>query len=400
MNGRVKHLLSQSSNMFLTPSILPARWKSMSFLVLISVALPVLVGVPHRAGAGDFSERSVADHLENANRVSFERGEVQKQLRIGSWEPGLVLDLRGVAFHMNENTKFPQGKPLPDVVPSRQELKAMGRAPYEERYALVIQDKSLASRDVFVYGGDFVSMQHPALVWRVVKSMYTGDAIHVRGSGHIIVDGVKMFNVEDGFSPRGDAYWIIRNAYARDVRDDFVENDGLLAGEIRDCLVDGAFVFLSSRPGREGKADPTKMIAANKRKWKDNVVLVENTLVHCRAYPWDGDAKGEKLAHAVDGKVSGNHFKWDTLAGKLVVRNCIFMIDTVFASGVGAMEFPENGVYENNTIVWLGEGAYPARVPDGTRVTEDRSVWESARAGWFRRHGIVPAELEMKYQGP
>lgn len=372
----------------------------MNALHAISVALAVFVLAPAAAAAGEFFERSVEEHLRSRNKIMFERGEVKKHLRIGSWKPGLVLDLRGVTFHMNENTKFPQGKPLPDSFPPKKELNAMGRAPYEERNPLVVRDTSLASRDVFVYGGDFVGKQHPGLVWRVVKSMYTGDAIHVCGSGRIIVDGVKMFNVEDGFSPRGDAYWIIRNAYARDVRDDFVENDGLLAGEIRDCLVDGAFVFLSSRPGREGKADPTKVTAENKRKWKDNVVLVEDTLVYCKAYPWDGDVKGGKLAHVVDGKVSGNHFKWDSLAGKLVVRNCIFMIDTVFASGVRTMEFPEDGVYQNNTIVWLGEGEYPAAVPEGTQVTKERSVWETAREAWFRRQGIDPAAFETQYRGP
>ena len=40
----------------------------------------------------------------------------------------------------------------------------------------------------------------------------------------------------------------------------------------------------------------------------------------------------------------------------------------------------------NNTIVWLGEGPYPAALPACFTVTTDREIWQKAVTEWIARH--------------
>jgi hypothetical protein len=43
------------------------------------------------------------------------------------------------------------------------------------------------------------------------------------------------------------------------------------------------------------------------------------------------------------------------------------------------------------TLVWLGGGSYPGRLPSGIEVTADAGVWNSAVADWKCRHGMPAA---------
>ena len=204
------------------------------------------------------------------------------------------------------------------------------------------------------------------------------DGIRIEAPGEKIVDGIYMDNVQDGFSPRGGGTWVLRNSHLKYVRDDFIENDGLLSGEIHNCFADGVFVFLSARPGK--KSDP-KMLDAR----TPPVVKITDTLVHLDAQPFDGDMKLKDQKYIIDGKACGQLFKWSRWAGTVEVRNCIFRWDQMTSSGPTPMGFPK-GTYENVTLIWLGDGDFPKPLPEGVKLSRDIKIWESAKAKWLARN--------------
>lgn len=148
------------------------------------------------------------------------------------------------------------------------------------------------------------------------------------------------------------------------IRDDFVENDGLLSGEIIDCLADGVYVFLSARPGKN--ADPEQLANAT-----PPVVKIRNTLIHLMPMPYDGDMKGGKRRYIEDGKACGKLFKWSPWAGRVDVADCVFRVDGMAAAGPTPMRFPEgrcpNVTERNNPSEDECKLAFTASLPDGGR---------------------------------
>jgi hypothetical protein len=62
--------------------------------------------------------------------------------------------------------------------------------------------------------------------------------------------------------------------------------------------------------------------------------------------------------------------------------------------GTKGLQFPQQYtekllVSENNTIVWLGSGDFPAPVQKGFTVTKDKSVWDDAKTAWINTHPKV-----------
>lgn len=211
-----------------------------------------------------------------------------------------------------------------------------------------------------------------------VRGARDGDGIHwTRPTGRVVIDGAWIDNVEDAIGPpkspqtSREASWVVRHVYARYIRDDFIENDSCLNGEIYDTLVDGTYVFISARPGRG------KHLRANP------VTKIRRVLVHLRFLPDPRPARGPRQP----GKSVGQLFKWSDCGGRLDMKDCILRVDGMFRRGPRPMSFPP-GVYENVTLVWLGEGDYPGALPpEGVMVTKDVRVWEVARAKWLKRHG-------------
>ncbi|MDA7920847.1 hypothetical protein N9B73_03735 [Verrucomicrobiales bacterium] len=193
-----------------------------------------------------------------------------------------------------------------------------------------------------------------------------------------IVDEIYMDNVQDGFSPRRGGTWTLHNSHLKYVRDDFVENDRLLSGEIHNCFADGVFVFLSARPGKKSNRE---MLDAR----TPPLVKITDTLVHLEAQPFDGDMKLHDQRYIIDGKACGQLFKWSQWAGTVEVKNCIFRWDEMTSSGPTLMTFPK-GTYEKVTLIWLGEGDYPKPLPEGVTLSRDLNIWESAKAEWLTRH--------------
>ena len=308
--------------------------------------------------------------------VTGPRGEQHEQFKLVDWNELTLLDLQKSKFFANENGPYSTDS-LPKEWPSPADLNKVPEASQEEKYPVALKG---GPHGIYVLGGSVIGVQPRELPWRLVKKLYDGDALRIESSGPIVVDGLYSENVEDAFSPRGTGNWLIRNAHAKYLRDDFVENDGLLPGEIDDCLVEGCHVFISARPGKRA-AEKTY----EAKKDDPPHIRIRDTLVHIPPLPYDGDMKLEDRESIVDGKAGGKLFKWSPAGGTLDVENCVFRLDAVSPSGPKSMEFPQ-GTYRNVTLVWLGPGEYPTKLPAGVTATRDVTVWDKARDKWLRKH--------------
>src|SRR5262245_33773809 len=106
---------------------------------------------------------------------------------------------------------------------------------------------------LYTVGGRVVGQQSRDLGWTAVKTKWDGNGVMLHGPGISTVEGMYIDNVEDGISPIEDVTkWVVKDVYAKYIRDDFVENDHLQSGLITNTLVDGTFTFLSNRPGADG----------------------------------------------------------------------------------------------------------------------------------------------------
>jgi hypothetical protein len=280
-------------------------------------------------------------------------------------EPGQVLDLRGVT--------------LPADPP---------------RNPLVIRR---AEGDVCVVGPTVIGSASRDATWSEMKRNHDGDGVlFARALGPFTLEGARIENVEDAVGPPKApetpraVQFTVRGAYACYIRDDFVENDAALGGEISDTLVDGTHVFISARPGRgfEGEFPPATL-------------TVRDTLVRLDCKP-DARADGqdtpapEGLAGGACGvgRSLGMPFKWSGAAKnlRLDVADTIIRVDAAGRNGPRSMNFPP-GDYRNVTLVWLGPGPYPGALPEtGVSVTEDVAIWDTARADWLQRHGYTAGD--------
>jgi hypothetical protein len=226
----------------------------------------------------------------------------------------------------------------------------------------------------------------------------SGDAIHWshaethKGPAPVVVTDFWTDNAEDSIgppkgcttAPEGTSFLVCRG-YANYNRDDFVEDDGYMSGEIDDVLVDSTHMFLSQTQSSRCT-----------RTSRD--VYIHDSLVHIACMPDDRTSKSTGgCPPSASGlrQTTGQLWKREAWSGALHVKNLVARIDGTPASGVKDMDFPTgNGsTYENLTIVWAGKGPYPRPVPAGVTVTTDLGVWDAARSAWLSAHpDLAPAQ--------
>ena len=324
-----------------------------------------------------FAHWAVSDFQARGHLVVGPRGEVHDKYMLSDWQPQTLVDLRGAAFMANENGPMKEAG-IAAKWPDTAELKRLPTAGNEELYPVSIRG---SAKDICLIGGKVIGVQPRALPWRVMKALYDGTAVRIEATGVLVVRDMEFENMQDGVRPRGTASWVVRGVCAKYVRDDFVENDSLLPGEIIDCYAEG-HTFLSARPGKNSAADEKRM--AEKARNPPHV-KIRDCLAHVPLMPYDGDMKLSDQKYIVHGKAGGKLFKWSPNGGTVEVENTLFRVDGMSATGPTSMAFPK-GTYKDVTLVWLGKGDYPAAVPPGVKVTRDVSVWDKAKADWFKRH--------------
>jgi len=238
--------------------------------------------------------------------------------------------------------------------------------------------KSSPARRLCLLGGLVEGQQDRGLTWAQVKAKYDGAGVRIAADGWYVINGLRVENVEDGIDPRGkegqypkggDGF-VLRNLYFQYIRDDCVENDDIAGGVIEDSLFDGCNTGISERPT---KGNPQLSHPAP----PSETLTLSHVLLRLQPMPGPRGHTAASLGH-------GELFKWSPVGNRLVLRDSTFLVEA--RPNGGRSDFPKGTVATNVTVVWLGSGPFPGRLPSGVTVTRDRSVWDRARAEWLRRH--------------
>lgn len=187
------------------------------------------------------------------------------------------------------------------------------------------------------------------------------------------VVGLRVHNYGDAIDVvSGARNFRIRDAHLSFIHDDCVQNDQLYSGVLEDSFLDGCYVALSARPadGEHGDGRANTWIV------RDSVIRLE---------PMPTVYKGHAPGH-------GGFFKWDEhgRGPRIVVRNTVFRADQRPNHQTLGLPKGYRVTCSNNTMVWLGKGRFPDRLPRCFHVTKDRRVWDAAVQRWNTAHPLNP----------
>lgn len=235
-----------------------------------------------------------------------------------------------------------------------------------------------------VYGGTVIGQLPTSLTWHDMKLDYDGAALWVASRGTYWIRGLRAHNVEDGVRVLGKIQdgdtAIVSGLYLSYIRDDAIENESNTINLVfKDSLVDGTYMGFACRPAKGSSR-------YDMENPPDATLSIEDTLLRLETMPY------RVGKDAPDGWGHAHLFKWSAAAPKkVIIRNSIFVVERQSCQSRSAMRFPEGTVCENVTLIWLGGGNYPGKLPEnGVTVTDDISIWRKAKAAWLKKHGYNP----------
>ena len=259
--------------------------------------------------------------------------------------------------------------------------------------------------DICTTGGTINGHIPLDLDWRSVHDAIGGAGIRIFvGSGPATVLDARIHNVEDGFQPRekptynNQGTMNVRGAYMTMIRDDCIENDDFMPGEVEDSLFDGAFCFYSEQE-QSGLSLPQTTIGPN----EDPYVRFTNVYVRT-------DATNAVL-QPPDTVTVGFWFKYYGAVAHHtpLIKNSTFAVSAVpiYKGAVrwDRLKFPAGTTWSgvDNYLLWLGTpGQYRGpRLADltlapGAQVTflegaAAQSKWQQLKQHWLCTHDYLPA---------
>jgi hypothetical protein len=308
--------------------------------------------------------------------------------------PGVAV---GAMVNLSESPCLQPPAQVSKLTPASARFRAEPGRTYDARGQMftyggvaVIEQRN-ASGNTCLVGPTIVGPIGPEVSW---SSRLKPDGIqHSRPTGPYRVHGASIRRVNDALSPPKaldtprSVRFSYRDVYAREIRDDLLENDACLGGEIRDSLFDGVHMGFSERPGAKNRIDlgPTMP-----------VVTVANTMIRleCQTDVRGGTGCPGKTSHGQWWKLS--HGKCQTADGRIgpryVLDNVIFRTDETGTAGISGIRMPEPErlLTSNVTVLYPGPGKVPP-MPPGVTVVRDRAkverTWNEARAKWLADHG-------------
>jgi hypothetical protein len=242
-------------------------------------------------------------------------------------------------------------------------------------------------------GGAILGTQPLGATWGETKRDGGGYAITVNGKG-AVVERVRIHNHHDAFVPYRSDGFVFRDNWVSYNRDDCIENDGHAEGAVLGNLFDGCYVFYSGINGvRNG---PVGAAADGTVRFEGNLIRMENMPgPFSRRNPL-GDRTQSGYTdflktRAGDGRVPS-----------FVLRNNVLAFEAPAGRRAVAARFNGSHVRitdcANNTILWLGPGSFPERLPSGweecfTIISGDeaRQRWETLRQQWIDAHPDIPS---------
>jgi hypothetical protein len=260
-------------------------------------------------------------------------------------------------------------------------------------HAFMAGDRT-APADVCVVGG--VVNGHIPLTsdWAATHD-YGGFGYRTTSSGLAMVDGARVHNVEDGWKPRESSatrdvsatypnvgIMSMRDVYMTGVRDDAIEDDEFMPGDIQDSLFDGIWCFLSEQNQTGGS--PATIGSGEDRN-------IRITRDYVRLSVTNGGETG-----------AGHWFKWQGRGSQnhtLVITDSVFAVDSEPRLGWSSLSIPAGTVWQgSNFILWLGApDGYGGPRPAGVTFLEGQAAkakWNQVRNGWLSAHGYAPRPVD------
>lgn len=308
----------------------------------------------------------LADSASAADRVIVQGDQEYQPLRLKRLADGSQLDLDDARFRVAvSGNKHPT---------ERRNCKT-GGAPLN-RYPLAVEN----SRDVTIQGGLFAGEVPQGSDW--LHTYCNSAALRLEKSPRVSVRELRMRRVWDGIRfDEGTSDFRVDRVWMSEVRDDCLENDNLMAGRIRDSLLDGCFAGISVAPIDGTKKQPT--------------VRLEHVLLRMRQYPYRG-----KLGHALPIKVQ------EYGGARFQIYDSIFAVDAVNVIGGQHIRLMWDSISKcgNNKLLWLGPGDLPAIYAGAPSCfkrlsgSEAHEAWEHARRRWIEENPGVARFNEDEFR--
>ena len=231
-------------------------------------------------------------------------------------------------------------------------------------------------------GGEVFGSIPSSMTWEEAHD-FNQPCLRIVATDWMVVRGLRCDNTDDGIRPREsstDAQNVsmtIRDTYLTRIHDDCLENDGVIGGLLVDNLWDGCNTGISARPSDD---------QGTFEQPPGEKLVLDRMMIGLWITPHEDGGPGENSL-----------FKWSDSAHDVVIKCSMFKVDAVSLNGTEAMEIP--GTVDDRacpkqptTLVWLGDGTYPGRLPPGIRVTSDIEVWNAAVLDWRCRHDDPTAD--------
>jgi hypothetical protein len=238
------------------------------------------------------------------------------------------------------------------------------------------------------YGGTIVGTQPLTATWGETKRLGGGAAITINGASGSVIEGVRIHNHHDALVPYRNDGFVFRGNWVSYNRDDCIENDGNAEGTIEGNLFDGCYTFYSGTIANSDIGRPHGAGASGTLRIMGNLIRMQNM-------PGPYDRKN----NLGDRSKMGYEGLWKTRgrAGvpKIVLRDNVFAFEARRNRGVTSLTGVNVDIIEcaNNTILWLGPGAFPGELPSGMQdcfriLTDSLAVerWRDLRRQWIADH--------------
>jgi hypothetical protein len=250
----------------------------------------------------------------------------------------------------------------------------------------------VAPNGMCILGGVVKGSIDPNLGWMYVHDSIGGHGYRAYGKGPILLDYIRVHNVEDGFKPREcDATYAtcptftntgsfkMTHAYMTGIRDDSIEDDEFMPGTISDSLFDGVWTFFS-----EQLQASTSASAVTIGPSESTTINIDH--VYVRLYTTNSAESGPGKWFKYQGAVP-HHTP--------VISDSVFAVDKQPRLGWSNLDIPAGTVWKgtNNYILWLGTvGGYGGPKPAGVTFLEGQAAldkWNQVRNDWLSTHGYA-----------
>jgi hypothetical protein len=179
----------------------------------------------------------------------------------------------------------------------------------------------------------------------------------------------------------------IRDAKVTSAHDDCFENDRLFSGTIENSFFNGCYTLVSEKPAGSIIIDSTNDA-------RNRTLTIRNSIFWQKAYNFP-----EGCNLGAPPPCTASLFKFPPpvtekkyLATKVVLDHVVIRVDQLPSNGDLNSPWPDSlsarlTCMGNDTLVWLGPGAFPGQWPGcGLVVTTNIAVWNNAVAAWNAGH--------------